>query len=73
MKIVLTALKELWGLFVDDGRLAIALVAWCGVALAGGFKVVGVPADWRGALLVLGCLTILILNVLDSARRLRNR
>lgn len=73
MKIAINAIKELWGLFVDDGRLAMALVVWCGFALAGGFSAIGVPSQWRGPILTLGCLAILIANVLDSARRLRGR
>ena len=60
-------LKELWNLFVDDGRLAIALVAW--VALCGTvFPRIEIAADVEAPILFLGCLIILIVNVLRSVR-----
>ncbi len=67
MSTLKTILRELWGLFVDDGSLAIALVLWC--AIAGfGLPRSGMSDPWQGPVLGLGCLAILIANVLVSAR-----
>lgn len=56
MSVLRTILTELWGLFVDDGLLALGLVLW--VALAAilmpilGLEWVGGPALFLGAALV---------------------
>lgn len=56
MSLLRTILAELWGLFVDDGLLALGLVLW--VALAAilmpilGLEWVGGPALSLGAALV---------------------
>ena len=61
-----TVLKELWGLFVDDGSLALALIIW--VAICGfGLARVAIPAAWDAPLLFVGCLVILVFNVMRSA------
>jgi hypothetical protein len=63
-------LKELWGLFVDDGSLALALVIWvavCGIAL----PLVPSAAEAAAPILFAGCLAILIANVVRTARRKR--
>jgi hypothetical protein len=63
-------LRELIGLFVDDGSLAIAILAWVGVvALA--LPAFGLPEVWRASLLFVGCIAILVENVARSARRSR--
>ena len=60
-------LKELWGLFVDDGSLALALIAW--VTISGlGLPHLPVPVEWDGPVLFAGCLVILVSTVLRSAR-----
>ena len=59
------ALRELVGLFVDDGALALEIVAV--VALAGVSKVLipDVPMA-AGAILLFGCLGVLLGNVRRS-------
>ena len=61
-------LKELWNLFVDDGRLAVALVAWvalCGTVLPR----VEIAAGMEAPAFFLGCLVILVVNVVRTVRR----
>jgi len=63
-----TVVREVVGLFVDDGSFAVAIVAWLAVAFAGvyWFRAGGV---WVGPVLALGLVAILIENVARSARR----
>ena len=67
---VLTAVAELWGLFVDDGMLACALVAWCCLAILG-LPAIGVEPGLRAPLLLAGCLVTLVIDVLATALRRR--
>jgi hypothetical protein len=69
-RVVVTAVAELWGLFVDDGMLACALVAWCCVAILG-LPAIGVEPPWRAPLLLAGCLVTLVIDVLATALRRR--
>ncbi|HEU4825924.1 MAG TPA: hypothetical protein VFS85_05555 [Dongiaceae bacterium] len=63
-------LRELWSLFVDDGRLALALVIW--VALGGiGLPLSPIPPAWDAPALFVGCVVILVFNVMRSMRRKR--
>ena len=68
MKMLADMLRELAGLFVDDGALALAIVAI--VVLAGIVAALmpGVPLV-AGAILLFGCLVVLVLNVAKAARR----
>ena len=68
MKMLADMLRELAGLFVDDGALALAIVAI--VVLAGivAAMMPGVPLV-AGAILLFGCLVVLVLNVARAARR----
>jgi uncharacterized membrane protein YdjX (TVP38/TMEM64 family) len=68
MKMLADMLRELAGLFVDDGALALAIVAI--VVLAGivAAMMPGVPLV-AGAILLFGCLVVLVLNVAKAARR----
>ncbi len=68
MKIVLGALTELLGLFVEDGALALAIIAI--VALAGGVAALlpALPAA-SGAILLVGCLAVLFANVMRARRQ----
>ena len=68
MKMLADMLRELAGLFVDDGALALAIVVI--VVLAGivAAMMPGVPLV-AGAILLLGCLVVLVLNVAKAARR----
>ena len=65
-----TALRRLVGLFVDDGSLALAVVAWLfltGLAV----RLWPVAGGWLGLLLALGLLAILAENVLRTGRAKR--
>ena len=68
MSALTTLLRELAGLFVDDGSLALAILAIVAVA---GICVVLTPNVplLAGAVLLLGCLAVLLANVLRAARR----
>ena len=57
--------NELFGLFVDDGSLAINLLLW--TALAGGaLALFTVGGAWQAPLMTAGYLAILVENVLRS-------
>ena len=55
-------------LFVDDGSLALALLAWCAAV---GLCVRALPGTVPvcGPVLFLGCAGILLVNVVRAARR----
>jgi hypothetical protein len=65
MTAIMSLLRELAGLFVDDGRLALSVLAV--VALAAILS--RVPGAPLAAGAVLGCLGALIANVVKAARR----
>jgi hypothetical protein len=60
-------LHELIGLFVDDGALALALVAVIAAAVVAAAIVPHTLA--AGAVLVVGCVGVLLANVVMAARR----
>jgi hypothetical protein len=68
MKILIGALQELSGLFVEDGALALAIV---GVVAFAAICALLVPnLTWaRGAILLFGCVGVLFINVMKSQRR----
>jgi hypothetical protein len=64
----MNVLQAVLGMFVDDGFLALALVAV--VALTAGLpSLIGLSASAQGALLFLGCSVVLVESVLRAARR----
>ena len=66
MTLATTILKELFGLFVDDGSLAIGvLLLVAGLALA---LQLGLPAIVAGPLLFFALAALVVENVLRSAR-----
>ena len=68
MNVLIAGLRELIGLFVDDGSLALMILAV--VILAGIFATL-VP-DLKlaaGAVLLFGCLGVLLANVARASRR----
>jgi hypothetical protein len=68
MNILTNTLRELVGLFVDDGALALAIVAI--VVLAAIAAALMPQVNWAaGAILLLGCLGALLLNVIRAGRR----
>lgn len=68
MKILIGACRELVGLFIDDGMLALALVAVVGLAAFVAWTVPSAPLA-AGLVLLLGCLGALIGNVIRAAQR----
>ena len=67
MKNLFASLRELTGLFVEDGALALAIIA---VVAAAGIIAALVPAAaWLGGLILLcGCLGVLVANVATAKR-----
>ena len=68
MNAAIAACREFFGLFVDDGSIAIALVLW---SVAAGYYLPDLPinAGWDGPILFLGFLLILAENLYRTARR----
>jgi uncharacterized membrane protein YdjX (TVP38/TMEM64 family) len=61
-------LRELAGLFVDDGALALAIIAVVVVAAIVAMLIPEVPLA-AGAILLFGCLGILLSNVARPGQR----
>ncbi|QND58037.1 hypothetical protein [Mesorhizobium huakuii] len=62
--------REFFGMFVDDGNLALlALVLVAAVAIA--VKLLSLPPLLGGVLLLVGCLAILLLSVRRAARAVK--
>lgn len=59
--------RRLWSLFVDDGRLACALVVWCAGA---GFALPRVIPfqEWNAPILLVGCVAILLADIALAVR-----
>ena len=67
MNILVAIFRELTGLFIDDGSLALAIL---GVVLLAGLFVSlmpGVPIA-AGGILLFGCLGVLLANVLRASQ-----
>lgn len=60
-------LRRLWRLFVDDGRYALAIVAWLVLAWWG-LPWLRLPAGWNAPLFAAGLLLILAWGVLRRGR-----
>jgi len=71
VKWIPTAARELVGLFVDDGSLAIAVLAWVVTAVLA-FPALPIDSGWLAIVLFAGLALILVENVLRSARRTRS-
>lgn len=70
MRALATILRELVGLFVDDGSLALAALVWiglCGLVLPRLLPSRG----WDGVILFLGLAALLAENAMRSTRRAR--
>ena len=68
MKWLAATAREVAGLFIEDAGFALGILAW--VALAA-LVVRELPFGdpWRAAILLAGCLALLVENVLRAARR----
>ena len=62
------ALREVFGLFVDDGRFAVTIVVWL-LLVSLVLPWSGVAAGWTGAILFAGLAAILVESALRQARR----
>jgi hypothetical protein len=60
--------RELLGLFVDDGALALEIVAVVVLAGMSAILIPGVPLA-AGSILLLGCLGVLFANVASAVQR----
>lgn len=67
MNLVISIAKELFGLFVDDGSLAIGILVL--VAVLAGAVSVGLPPVLTGPVLFLGCAALLAENVRRTLAR----
>ncbi|WP_029005796.1 hypothetical protein [Azorhizobium doebereinerae] len=68
MKFLRGVISEVLGMFIDDGALALASVVLIAlVAMA--VKAAGTPPLAGGALLLVGCLAILLESVNRAARK----
>jgi hypothetical protein len=63
-----TILAELFGLFVDDVRFALAIIIWLGL-IRSGLPRLNLPAAWNGVILFAGLATILAESALRRAGR----
>jgi len=68
MTLISAIAKELFGLFVDDGSLALAILAWVGL-VAMLVSATNLSAYLAGSLLFAGLLAILTENVLRRSRK----
>ena len=68
MTTLVSVLRELAGLFVDDGSLALAIVAVVVLAGISATLIPDLPLA-AGGILLLGCLGVLFANVARAARR----
>jgi uncharacterized membrane protein len=71
MRAIAAALRELVGLFVDDGSLVLAVLLWIGLCAA--LTHVAPLGGLSGIVLFLGLAVVLAENALRSARRSRRR
>jgi uncharacterized membrane protein YdjX (TVP38/TMEM64 family) len=67
MTVLANALRELIGLFVDDGALALAIVATVALAALAAALMPATPLA-AGSILLFGCLGALLLNVVRAGR-----
>jgi hypothetical protein len=68
MRWMSTILSEVFGLFVDDGSFAIAILAWLAV-IALILPRLGVAAGWDGLILFVGLALILVESAARRAKR----
>lgn len=61
-------LEELFGLFVDDGSFAIAILLWLALLWLA-LPHLPIPGVWHGVILFVGLIVILIESVLRRARQ----
>jgi hypothetical protein len=67
MSASMAVIRELIGLFVDDGALAIAILGIVAFAALVAAAVPGMPLA-AGAILALGCPGVLLINIARASR-----
>jgi uncharacterized membrane protein YdjX (TVP38/TMEM64 family) len=67
MKMLMELLREVLGLFVDDGALALAIIGIIMLAAIFAALMPGTPL-FAGAVLLFGCLGVLLFNTMQAAR-----
>ncbi len=67
MNVIRLIAKEFFGMFVDDGSLALLALVLV-VIIAAAVKLLALPPLLGGALLLVGCLAILLQSVRRAAR-----
>jgi hypothetical protein len=65
-----TALRSLWGLFVEDASLTLAILVWL-VLAAFALPALGLRDAWGGPFLFVVLALVLLENVYRSAQRQR--
>ena len=68
MNAVVSGFRELAGLFVDDGSLALAILSVIAFAGISSTLMPDIPLA-AGAILLFGCLGVLLANVARAAQR----
>lgn len=68
MKWFRTIGKEVFGLFVDDGSFAIAIIVWLGVAWFFSIHILA-NIHWSGVVLFVGLVLILLESAMRRARQ----
>jgi len=66
VKLLVNILRELWGLFVEDGSFAAATIVWLLIVWFGVSRYA--PETWKGGLLFLGLALVILENVWRTAR-----
>jgi hypothetical protein len=68
MNTLVAVLRELIGLFVDDGALAVEIIAVVIVAAVATALLPNIPS-MAGGILLIGCLGVLFANAVTAGRR----
>lgn len=68
MRWIKTIVQELFGLFIDDGSFALAIVVWIGVLWFLAWRVL-YSAAWSGAVLFAGLGLILLASTIRRSRQ----
>lgn len=61
-------LREIFGLFVEDGSFAVAILVWLAI-LRLALPHLPIPTVWHGVVLFAGLIAILVESVLRRARQ----
>jgi hypothetical protein len=72
MRWIIAIPREIFGLFVDDGRFALSILVWL-AAVAWLQPILPVPSQWRGAMLFAGLALALVWSCLHQVARHASR